>query len=293
MEAFDPVLLRKLYTPPPDSHKGQNGKLLLIGGSHLFHSASLWALKIASRIVDMVFYASVPENNEIVRKAKEEFRDGIVIPRSELHAYISEADVVLIGPGMTRTESGIKSQELRKMSLDEINQLRDEGEQTRFLTQYLLEKYPKKRFVIDAGALQVMETSWLKTLHEMPILTPHAREFSTLFGEEASPDSIAEKAKEYNAVILVKGEKDTLCSPEKCVRISGGNAGMTKGGTGDVLAGFIAALACKNEPFLAASAGSYINKKAGDALYERVGPYFNASDLADEIPRVMKELVIG
>ena len=68
---------------------------------------------------------------------------------------------------------------------------------------------------------------------------------------------------------------------------------MTKGGTGDVLAGLVAALYCKNEAFLSACAGSYINKKAGENLFKRVGYYFNASDLADEIPRVMKELLVG
>lgn len=67
---------------------------------------------------------------------------------------------------------------------------------------------------------------------------------------------------------------------------------MTKGGTGDVLAGLIAALYCKNDAFLAAAAGSYINKKAGDSLFKKVGYYFNASDLVDKIPRVMKKLII-
>ncbi len=66
---------------------------------------------------------------------------------------------------------------------------------------------------------------------------------------------------------------------------------MTKGGTGDVLAGLIAALATKNDPYLATIAGSYINKKAGDALYKTVGPYFNATDLANEIPKTMSELI--
>lgn len=55
-----------------------------------------------------------------------------------------------------------------------------------------------------------------------------------------------------------------------------------------MLAGLVAALACKNELFLAATAGSYFNKKAGESLFEKVGYYFNASDLAEEIPRVMK-----
>lgn len=67
---------------------------------------------------------------------------------------------------------------------------------------------------------------------------------------------------------------------------------MTKGGTGDVLAGLVASIYCKNDAFLSASAGSYINKKAGERLFEKVGYYFNASDLADEIPKVMKELIL-
>jgi len=64
---------------------------------------------------------------------------------------------------------------------------------------------------------------------------------------------------------------------------------MTKGGTGDTLAGLIAALYCKNKAWLAACAGVYINGLAGDQLYKKVGPYFNTSDLADEIPRTMAE----
>ena len=79
MREFNPNDLKKLYIPASSSHKGQNGKLLLIGGSKIFHAASLWSLKVASRIVDMVFYSSVPENNQIVQRAKQEFRDGIVV----------------------------------------------------------------------------------------------------------------------------------------------------------------------------------------------------------------------
>jgi len=66
---------------------------------------------------------------------------------------------------------------------------------------------------------------------------------------------------------------------------------MTKGGTGDVLAGLIASLYCKNSAFLSGCAGSFINKRAGDELYKRVGSYFNASDLAEEIPYVMKNFL--
>src|SRR3989344_2465913 len=312
--------LKSLYLQPSDSHKGQNGRLLIIGGSHLFHAASLWALKVASRIVDLVHYSSVPENNEIVQKAKEEFRDGIVVPRGDVESYIEEDDAILIGPGMVRTNnSKIKNQnaklQFKIQNLKELDEIEDEGLQTEALTNYLLSKYPHKQWVIDAGALQMVD---IGLIPKNAILTPHRGEFDRLWSkymelnkesgimnygkENELTDQIKLFAKRHQCIVLVKGEVDVVCNGGECDgricvpgeyrQISGGNSGMTKGGTGDVLAGLIAALATKNDPFLATTAGSYINKQAGDSLFKRVGPYFNASDLADEIPKVMKELFI-
>jgi hydroxyethylthiazole kinase-like uncharacterized protein yjeF len=285
MESFDPKLLKQLTLPEPDSHKGQNGKLMIIGGSHLFHAASLWALQIATRVVDMVFYSSVVENNQLVHQLKKEFRGGIVVPREQIDAYIAEADAVLIGPGMMRSEVTIQH-EIKTLS--EIDLIEDEGIQSYYLTEYLLKKYPKKKWVIDAGALQMIEPAWLLPLQGKVVLTPHPQEFSRVFGQA----DVSEIAKKYHCTILLKGEKDVLCSETQCLEIAGGNAGMTKGGTGDILAGLIAALACTNDLFFAAAAGSYLNKKAGESLYQRVGYYFNASDLANEIPVVMKQLLL-
>ncbi|PIP74505.1 MAG: NAD(P)H-hydrate dehydratase [Candidatus Levybacteria bacterium CG_4_9_14_3_um_filter_35_16] len=285
MQEFNSKDLKNLFVPNKDSHKGQNGKLMIIGGSKLFHAASLWSLKVASRIVDMVFYSSVPENNEIVQKVKEEFRDGIVIPRNKIANYINEADCVLIGPGMPRKEG------------------EEEGDDdTKVITEYLLKSSQNKKWVIDGGSLQTINPSLIP---QGTIITPHTKEFEKLFNfqfpisnfQSNSNDQISkiekivqEKAKKYNCVVLLKGSIDIVSNGEETVRISGGNAGMTKGGTGDVLAGLVAALYCKNDAFLAACAGSYINKKTGEKLAEKMGLYFNASDLADEIPKVMKNL---
>lgn len=302
MEQFDPIELKKLYIPSPDSHKGQNGKLLIIGGSKLFHAASLWALLIATRIVDMVFYSSVQENNQIVKELKKEFRSGIVVPRIEIENYIEESDAILIGPGMVRSDSEITDQEL---SLKEIINLPDEGIQSYFLTKYLLKKYPHKKWIIDAGALQMMKAQWLQELNGNVIITPHPGEFVRVFNKDLPvkqtnmdviqhssniySKDVSEIAKKYNCIILLKGKEDIVCSPHHCISITGGNAGMTKGGTGDVLAGLVAALSCKNEMQLAAKAGSFFNKKAGEALFNKVGYYFNASDLAEELPVVIKK----
>ena len=291
-------LLDRLFRPDTSSHKGMNGKLMIIGGSHLFHAASLWALEVASRIVDMVFYSSVPENNQIVQKTKEAFRNGIIIPRDQIEAYIQEADCVLIGPGLPRAQG------------------QEEGDDdTKELTERLLSQYPDKRWVIDGGALQMMDPEFIP---RNAILTPHPKEFETLFyrvipnsfrnlsfksnemlkpfgspqgGQVQHDNKVGEVAKKYNCIILLKGPTDIVCSPDECVEIPGGNAGMTKGGTGDVLAGLVGALACKNDLFLAATCASYINKRAGDELYDKVGPYFNASDLAAQIPITMKQLL--
>lgn len=270
MKTFDPKILKELYKPPADSHKGQNGKLLLIGGSKIFHAASLWSLKVASRIVDMVFYSSVLENNQIIQRAKQEFRDGIVVPRNKIEDYINEADCILIGPGLPRKEG------------------EDEGDDnTKFLTEKLLRKYPNKKWVIDGGSLQVISPN---ILPQNSIVTPHKGEFEKLFNAKPTQENISKMAEKYSIAILTKGKEDVVCSKDECVVIFGGNAGMTKGGTGDVLAGLVAALYCKNDAFLSASAASFINKKAGESLYQKVGYYFNSSDLVDEIPKVMKEL---
>lgn len=259
MNSVTQIELAALQFAKHDSHKGQNGRLLLIGGSELFHAASLWSLTVASRIVDLVHFASVEENNDIVRLAKTEFRNGIVIHRNDIEEYIKEDDCILIGPGMTRDN------------------------QTKELTDRLLGMYPHKQWVIDAGALQMMD------VNRMPphaIVTPHVGEYTRVFGSQ----EISEAAKAYRCIILKKGEVDTISNGDQTRTVEGGNAGMTKGGTGDVLAGLIAALACANNPFLSTLAGSYINKQAGDALYKTVGPFFNATDLADQIPKTMKDL---
>ncbi len=264
MKAISEKSLKKLYKSKKDSHKGQNGKLLVIGGSDLFHAASLWALETASRVVDMVFYASTMVNEEIVKKQKARFHDGIVVPEGKLDEYIEEADCVLIGPGMTRSK------------------------ETKEKVSSLLKKYPEKKWVVDGGALQMVDK---KLLTKTMIITPHQKEFERVFKVKGGEASIKKVVKSFEGVVVLKGQQDLVCSKEECVVNTTGNEGMTKGGTGDVLAGLIAALYCKNEAMLAASCGVFVNGLAGDRLYGIVGPYFNATELMKEIPKVMGELI--
>lgn len=271
MNDFDPGKLKDLYKPRESSHKGENGKLLIIAGSKLFHAASIWPLTVASKIVDMVFYASVAENNRVVESIKAEFRNGIVVPRSKIDSYANEADCILIGPGLPRAEG-----------------MEEGDDDTRELTEKLFQKYSGSKWVVDGGSLQIIEP---EKLPKKSIITPHHGEFRKLFGIEATDKNVAETARKFSLVILLKGEYDLVASPDEAVKITGGNPGMTKGGTGDVLAGLVASFYCKNDAFLSATAASYINKKAGESLGEKVGIYFNASDLAAEIPQVINKLL--
>lgn len=257
--------ISQLQLPPKDSHKGQNGKLLLIGGSELFHAASKWSLDVASKLVDMVFYSSVTSNNQLIQQAKGEFWNGIVIARENLEEYIAEADCILLGPGMERNQ------------------------ETELLTNQLLQEYPNKKFVIDAGALQMVDPVLLNQNH---IITPHTKEMAGLF-EKAK--NLAVDLDAQQVTILLKGRVDTITwfadGQRHSLEISGGNAGLTKGGTGDVLAGLIAGLYCVNTAPVAAIVGSSINKTAGDKLYETVGPFFNTSDLVEQVPKTLWEQV--
>ena len=294
MEKIDGKILEQLWRPKKESHKGQNGKLLIIGGSELFHAASRWALRVASRIVDLVFYSSVPQNNRLIEEAKGEFWDGIVVPRGEVESYIKEADCVLIGPGMVRSEG-------RSRKWEKVEEML-ESDDTAAIVEYLFSKYPKKRWVVDAGALQMMR---VERINPQMILTPHVREFERLFGkkievlieerqvreENRTVRAVREVVAKYGGTVVLKGPVDLVCSRQRCGYNTTGNEGMTKGGTGDVLAGLIAAFYCKSEAFAASAAGVYVNGLAGDRLYRRVGPYFNASDLVEEIPVVLGELL--
>jgi hydroxyethylthiazole kinase-like uncharacterized protein yjeF len=274
MQIFTESDLKKLYKLSSNSSKGDNGQVTIIGGSKLFHGAPLFSLITASRIVDMVFFATPePSVGEVANQVKSKLLSFIWVPWQETEEYIKKSDAVLIGPGFMR----YKSEKLKVKN----EKLDGEGAETKKITERFLKKFPDKKWVIDAGSLQVMDPAWIPN---MAILTPNAREYTMLFNDMKP----AEAAKKYNCVIVVKGPITFVYSPNDCIEAPGGNPGLTKGGSGDIEAGLTVAILAKNDPFLAAASSSYVVKKAADELYKKVGVNYNSDDLAGEIPQILR-----
>jgi hydroxyethylthiazole kinase-like uncharacterized protein yjeF len=247
---------KQIVLPKKDSVKGENGRVLVIGGSKLFHAASFWSASMASKIVDMVHFSSpTMENNDLMRvRAKEKFWGGIVVPWEEVEKYIEEDDCILIGPGMER------------------------GDETRNIVNELLAKYPTKKWVVDGGALQEVDP---KLLTPSMIVTPNKREQAIL--QDKIPIGVT---------ILAKGVVDVVSCGDERVEIMGGSAGMTKGGTGDVLAGMVAGLYAKSPALASCVVASQVNKRAGEELEKKVGVFFSAHDLIGEVQVQLQNTIV-
>ena len=267
-------IFNKINLPQPNSHKGQNGRVLIIGGSSLFHSASLWAAEVASHFVDMVHYSSTKENEEIFLSLKKKFHNGIIVPQEKLMEYVKEDDAILVGSGMMR-----------------------DGEEAKYtfnLTKSLIENFPDKQFVFDAGSLQIMKPEWLLNLKKPAVITPHQKEFEKLFGQpilnltiEEKTKMVEEAAKKYKAIILLKAVVDIISDGKQTYVVEGGNAGLTKGGTGDILAGLTTALSATNQALISAVSSSILLKVTGDKLFQSKGYWYNIDNIIELIPEVL------
>jgi NAD(P)H-hydrate epimerase len=273
--------------------------VLIIGGSSLFHGAVIWAAEAASLLADMVHVASTEENNDIIRSLKVKWQTGIVIHQTDIPEYAHEDGVILVGNGMMRDSGALKLQEVAgDTAWDDIVAIKNEGMFTREAVYHLICSFPDKQFVFDAGALQMMNPGWLKKVNVRSIITPHQKEFTTLFGIDLTQLSIEDKqsvvietARKYNCIIVLKAVEDIITDGTQCVRVVGGNAGLTKGGTGDILAGIIAGLVSTSDAFASAVCGSYMLKKTADTLFTMKGYWYSVHEILDELPHTLKGIL--
>jgi len=272
------------------SHKGDNGRVLVIGGGAFTGAPALTALAALRTGADWVTVAA-PRNaagviagfspNLIVHALSGAGSHLVHDDIDAINALIPKHDVVVIGMGLGRER------------------------ETAETVAEIIRSNHEARFVIDADALHAIPTLIplpLPTRTVPLILTPHTSEFQSL-GKTTStvptvptvPTDIDERSEvvrdfslKNRVVTLLKGPADII-SDGDVVRINRtGNAGMTVGGTGDVLAGVIGALFAKHDALASASAGAFVTGTAGDLASSEFGFGLLATDVIRRIPDAMQ-----
>jgi len=268
-------IIKTLYKQRTEwCHKGDYGKVLVIGGSVTYTGApalsAMAALRAGSDLVTII----APER---AADADASLSPNIIaVPlRSDFLAeshnkliekFIEDADAILIGPGLG----------LHRETIDAVRKL---------------VKKIKKPCVIDADALKAVKGM---TLSKNFILTPHEGEYAYLVGErpDIEPNKrlteVQELASKMNCVVILKAHADVISDGEKVAVNETGSPFMTKGGTGDVLAGIILSLLGRRiVPFDATCGGAFISGAAGEIAGQRAGEGLLATDVIDAIPVVI------
>jgi ADP-dependent NAD(P)H-hydrate dehydratase len=270
----------KNFIPPRKfaSRKGDNGKVMVLGGSYFYHGAPILSSLAALRCGTDLVYTCVPKIN--VQATRAISPNLIVLPlvdakltRGAVHKLLGvipkELDSATIGMGL---------------AIQDIEALK-------LLVTSLLNR--DVRLSLDASVLISDILPLIK--NKKVIVTPHAGEFKRLFGE-LPPDSkkerisIVEKyAKENSLTILLKGPTDIVSDGQKTYLNVKNTPAMTVGGTGDVLSGMVAGMLSKNRnPIEAAAAAVFINGKAGMLAQKKHGLHIVATDLLEFISDAMK-----
>jgi yjeF C-terminal region, hydroxyethylthiazole kinase-related/yjeF N-terminal region len=258
--------------PEDESHKGNNGRLLVIGGGPYFGApamASLAAMRIGTDIVRVAApetcchaISSVSPVLIIVELKGKELSPNHVPMLLEL---TKDHDAVLIGPGLGMSNN------------------------TRIAVREFVSKC-KLPTVIDADGLTALNND--PFCNPNVILTPHMKEFTCLGGlpNVDLEVSVSELSNRLKATVLLKGRTDIIAFKDKIRINTTGTSGMTSAGTGDVLSGIVAGLLSKGiTPFNAACLGAYISGKAGEKSFEEHSYGLIATDIIDNISRVLKE----
>ena len=270
----------KNFIPPRkfSSRKGDNGKVLVLGGSYFYHGAPILSSLAALRCGTDLVYTCVPKIN--VQATRAISPNLIVLPlvdakltRGAVHKLLGiipkELDSATIGMGL---------------AIQDIEALK-------LLVNSLLNK--DVRLSLDASALVPNILPMIK--NKKVVVTPHAGEFKRLFGELPSDSkkeriSVVEKhAKENGLTILLKGPTDIVSDGKKTYLNVKNTPAMTVGGTGDVLSGVVAAMLSKNhDPLESSAAAVFINGKAGMLAQRKHGLHIVATDLLEFISDTMK-----
>lgn len=270
-------MIRQLIPPRSSlSRKGDNGTVLVAGGSRFYHGAPVFASMAALRSGADLVYTAVPRS---IITAVRSFSPAIIalpLPDDKLTVGSANrlvammprrADAAAIGMGMTLEPEGIAAL---------VNKLKQVG----------------TKLLLDASALipqMLREISGTGSL-----VTPHVGEYKRLFGSDPGKardemiSNVRRTAKEHGITIALKGWLNVISDGEETAAIKRSTPAMTVGGTGDVLSGLAAGLLARMKPFDAALAAVYFNGIAGGIAFNSAGLHMIATDLLDSLPAAMK-----
>lgn len=255
------------YTEPEsESHKGMNGTLAIVGGWEFYGSSVIAGTGANAFGNDLVRIYVSEKNYEIISS----FSPYLIVRninsmKSDWIKEVLKSRAVLVGPGLGQ------SQESKKAALSVI-------------------RSHTGPIVVDADGIGMISGNLAAIKGKDVIFTPHSREFETLTGSPATEENAVKFARKHSAVIVLKGKEDIVTDGTRIIHVQGGNARMTMGGTGDLLAGLISAAASRGiEPFRSAVMGAYVNKKAGEYSYRQKSYWYGIDDMISSIPQIMMD----
>ena len=241
-----------MYLPKNNSSKGENGKLLVIGGSRDYSGAPILSLKTAIRFCDIVLFYPAEFDKYLISSVKT---IPEVIVSYDLDRAIRSADSILFGVGASN-------------SLFNMNKLKNSN----------------KKVIIDGDGIKLVSK-----LSKNFLLTPNKKEFLHLCNKFGTYD-IKRLSKYLGCTILKKGYENQLCYMDSLEIIKGGNPGLTKAGTGDVLSGLISALSTKNSLWDSAFFSLKAILNSSNSLFRRKGYFYSASDVVEQLPYEISKL---
>lgn len=264
-----------------DSHKRDNGVVLIIGGGPYYGAPALAGLAAYRTGTDLVHIATPKcsaqpiacySPNYIVHSLSEEILTTDDL--SLIQSLIDQSTSIIIGPGLgTASETKEAVQEIINTSTN-----------------------LKKPLVIDADAIQPF-AEILNLIHNpQMVITPHAGEYYKLTGYHL-PKNLSLKIKhitqwtqKHTLTVLLKGPTDIICDGITTKLNTTHNPAMTVGGTGDVLAGITGALLSKKvSPFNSGCIATFINGAAGNQAFSEKSYGLVATDIIDHIPTILQK----
>lgn len=289
-EKFTEAQVKELFPKRDElSNKGDYGYIALVGGCVKYSGAIRLAdmASAAMRSGAGVCAVAVPRSvcQQIIPQILEstlfpldDSEGELVFNSSQFDELINKYDVIAFGMGIGNTE------------------------ETRKALKYLLDHYTGI-LVVDADGINAMTKLGKKTLRSRRcklVLTPHPKEFSRL-AKRAVSDVVAKPEESckalaafLNCIVLLKGHSTVVSDGEDSYVVERGCAGMATAGSGDVLAGLLAALLAshKDELLKAAAAAAYINGLAGELASKEVGETCQiASDTAKHIGPALQQIL--